>query len=91
MGGQEGKYFKQFCKLSIEAYKQLRRNAVLIMSLLRLMKDAGIDALQVCERVRACASVCEHVCEYVCLFPRLFMKGAGIDALQVCERVRACV
>lgn len=47
MGGQEGKYFKEFCKLAIEAYKQLRRNAVLIMSLLRLMKDAGIEALQV--------------------------------------------
>ena len=47
MGGQEGKYFAQFCKLAIEAYKQLRRNAVLIMSLLRLMKDAGIEALQV--------------------------------------------
>ena len=47
MGGQEGKYFAQFCKLAIEAYKQLRRNAVLIMSLLRLMKDAGIEAFQV--------------------------------------------
>lgn len=47
MGGQKGEYFQEFCRKSLEAYKELRRNAVLIMSLLRLMKDAGIEALAV--------------------------------------------
>jgi phosphatidylinositol kinase/protein kinase (PI-3 family) len=45
-GGQGGNgSFQQFCRKALEAYKELRHNAVLIMSLLRLMKDAGIEAL----------------------------------------------
>jgi hypothetical protein len=34
-----------FCRKAFGAFKQLRNNAVLIMSLLRLMKDSGIEAL----------------------------------------------
>jgi len=47
MGGQKAEQFQEFCRISMEAYKELRRNAALIMSLLRLMKDAGIEALTV--------------------------------------------
>jgi phosphatidylinositol 3-kinase len=46
MGGQKGEVFQQiFCRKAFGAYKELRHNAVLIMSLLRLMKDSGIEAL----------------------------------------------
>ena len=45
MGGQKSQPFQQFCRRALEGYKELRHNAVLIMSLLRLMKDAGIEAL----------------------------------------------
>ena len=34
-----------FCRKALGAFKVLRQNAVLIMSLLRLMKDSGIEAL----------------------------------------------
>ena len=48
MGGQKGEVFQQiFVRRSLGAYKELRHNAVLVMSLLRLMKDAGIEALAV--------------------------------------------
>ena len=47
MGGQKSSPFQQFCRKALEAYKELRYNAVLIMSLLRLMKDTGIEALVV--------------------------------------------
>uniref|UniRef100_A0A7S2G6Z9 Phosphatidylinositol 3-kinase n=1 Tax=Octactis speculum TaxID=3111310 RepID=A0A7S2G6Z9_9STRA len=46
MGGQDSEYFTEFCKHAIGAFLELRKHAYLIMSLLRLMKDAGIDALQ---------------------------------------------
>merc|ERR1712070_1059613 len=39
MGGVESPLFLNFCKMAVQAYVQLRKNAVLIMSLLRLMKD----------------------------------------------------
>ena len=42
---QKGEQFQEFCRIAMEAYKELRRNAALIMSLLRLMKDAGIEVL----------------------------------------------
>jgi phosphatidylinositol kinase/protein kinase (PI-3 family) len=42
---QKGEYFYEFCRKSVEAYKELRNNAALIMSLLRLMKDAGIEVV----------------------------------------------
>lgn len=46
MGGQKGEVFQQiFCRKAFGAYKELRHNAVLVMSLLRLMKDSGIEAL----------------------------------------------
>merc|ERR1712070_211722 len=45
MGGVESPLFLNFCKMAVQAYVQLRKNAVLIMSLLRLMKDAGIESL----------------------------------------------
>jgi phosphatidylinositol 3-kinase len=47
MGGQKGECFQQvFCRRAFGAYKELRHNAVLVMSLLRLMKDSGIEALE---------------------------------------------
>ena len=46
MGGPDGKHFRDFCKYSCQAYRVLRKNVVLIMSLLRLMQDAGIEALE---------------------------------------------
>ena len=46
MGGQKGEVFQQvFCRKALGAFKELRNNAVLVLSLLRLMKDSGIEAL----------------------------------------------
>mmetsp|Transcript_18072 Transcript_18072/g.42116 ORF Transcript_18072/g.42116 Transcript_18072/m.42116 type:complete len:1046 (+) Transcript_18072:91-3228(+) len=45
MGGLDGKEYKQFCSLSCQAFNVLRKSAGLVLNLLHLMSDAGIEDL----------------------------------------------
>lgn len=45
MGGQESKEYKQFCSLACQAFNTLRKSAGLVLNLLHLMSDAGIEDL----------------------------------------------
>lgn len=45
MGGFDSVGYKDFLTFSIEAFRVFRRNANLIMNLLQLMSDAGIEHL----------------------------------------------
>ena len=45
MGGQESMEYRQFCSLACQAFNLLRKNAGLILNLLHLMSDAGIEDL----------------------------------------------
>ncbi len=44
MSGKTGAYFQEFCNKAKAAYLHLRRHASLLLSLCRLMVDAGIEA-----------------------------------------------
>jgi len=45
MGGLESSEYRQFCSLSCQAYNALRKSAGLVLNLLHLMSDAGIEDL----------------------------------------------
>ncbi|KAL7504035.1 hypothetical protein ACHAXN_001754 [Cyclotella atomus] len=45
MGGTESKEYRQFCSLACQAFNTLRKSAGLILNLLHLMSDAGIEDL----------------------------------------------
>jgi phosphatidylinositol 3-kinase len=45
MGGMESPEYRQFCALACQAFNLLRKNASLILNLLYLMSDAGIEDL----------------------------------------------
>ncbi|KAL7498266.1 hypothetical protein ACHAWT_009221 [Skeletonema menzelii] len=45
MGGTDSKEYKQFCSLACQAYNTLRKSAGLVLNLLHLMSDAGIEDL----------------------------------------------
>lgn len=45
MGGTESKEYRQFCSLACQAFNILRKSAGLILNLLHLMSDAGIEDL----------------------------------------------
>lgn len=45
MGGMESKEYRQFCSLACQAFNTLRKSAGLILNLLHLMGDAGIEDL----------------------------------------------
>ncbi len=45
MGGQESQEYQQFCSLACQAYNLLRKRAGLVLNLLHLMSDAGIEDL----------------------------------------------
>lgn len=45
MGGTESKEYMQFCSLACQAFNTLRKSAGLILNLLHLMSDAGIEDL----------------------------------------------
>lgn len=45
MGGQESQEYQSFCKFSCQAYNLLRKRAGLLLNLLHLMSDAGIEDL----------------------------------------------
>lgn len=45
MGGLESSEYRQFCSLSCQAFNSLRKSAGLILNLLHLMSDAGIEDL----------------------------------------------
>ena len=46
MGGRDGDGFRRFMSACCQAYKVLRTNATLILTLLRLMGDAGIESMR---------------------------------------------
>jgi len=45
MGGTESTDYRQFCSLACQAFNALRKSAGLILNLLHLMSDAGIEDL----------------------------------------------
>lgn len=45
MGGQESAGYRQFCSLACQAFNLLRKKAGLLLQLLHLMSDAGIEDL----------------------------------------------
>lgn len=45
MGGTESSEYRQFCSLACQAFNALRKSAGLILNLLHLMSDAGIEDL----------------------------------------------
>lgn len=45
MGGTESNEYRQFCSLSCQAFNALRKSVGLILNLLSLMSDAGIEDL----------------------------------------------
>ena len=45
MGGAESSEYRQFCNLSCQAFNTLRKSAALILNLLHLMSEAGIEDL----------------------------------------------
>jgi len=45
MGGQDSQEYRQFCSLACQAYNLLRKRAGLVLNLLYLMSDAGIEDL----------------------------------------------
>lgn len=45
MGGLESTEYRQFCSLACQAFNALRKNAGLVLNLLYLMSDAGIEDL----------------------------------------------
>lgn len=45
MGGMESAEYRQFCSLACQAFNALRKSAGLVLNLLHLMSDAGIEDL----------------------------------------------
>jgi phosphatidylinositol 3-kinase len=45
MGGLDSTEYRQFCNLACQAFNALRKNAGLVLNLLHLMSDAGIEDL----------------------------------------------
>jgi phosphatidylinositol 3-kinase len=45
MGGVDSPEYKQFCSLACQAFNLLRKRAGLVLNLLHLMSDAGIEDL----------------------------------------------
>lgn len=45
MGGQDSTEYRQFCSLACQAFNTLRKSAGLVLNLLHLMSDAGIEDL----------------------------------------------
>jgi phosphatidylinositol 3-kinase len=45
MGGIESSEYRQFCSLACQAFNALRKSAGLVLNLLHLMSDAGIEDL----------------------------------------------
>ena len=45
MGGADSQEYKQFCSLACQTYNLLRKRAGLVLNLLHLMSDAGIEDL----------------------------------------------
>lgn len=45
MGGQDSPEYRQFCSLACQAFNILRKSAGLVLNLLHLMSDAGIEDL----------------------------------------------
>lgn len=45
MGGSESIEYQQFCSLACQAFNALRKSAGLVLNLLHLMSDAGIEDL----------------------------------------------
>ena len=45
MGGQNSPEYRQFCSLACQAFNLLRKSAGLVLNLLHLMSDAGIEHL----------------------------------------------
>lgn len=45
MGGIDSSDYRQFCSLACQAFNSLRKSAGLILNLLHLMSDAGIEDL----------------------------------------------
>ena len=45
MGGLESTEYRQFCSLACQAFNALRKSAGLVLNLLHLMSDAGIEDL----------------------------------------------
>jgi phosphatidylinositol 3-kinase len=45
MGGFDSNEYRQFCSLACQAYNVLRKSAGLVLNLLNLMSDAGIEDL----------------------------------------------
>jgi phosphatidylinositol 3-kinase len=45
MGGVDSPGYKKFCSLACQAFNILRKNAGLVLNLLHLMSDAGIEDL----------------------------------------------
>ena len=45
MGGLDSTEYRQFCSLACQAFNALRKSAGLILNLLHLMSDAGIEDL----------------------------------------------
>lgn len=45
MGGQDSNEYRQFCSLACQAFNILRKSAGLVLNLLHLMSDAGIEDL----------------------------------------------
>ena len=45
MGGVDSSEYRQFCSLACQAFNALRKSAGLVLNLLHLMSDAGIEDL----------------------------------------------
>jgi phosphatidylinositol 3-kinase len=45
LGGSDSSEYRQFCSLACQAFNALRKSAGLILNLLSLMSDAGIEDL----------------------------------------------
>mmetsp|Transcript_8002 Transcript_8002/g.11566 ORF Transcript_8002/g.11566 Transcript_8002/m.11566 type:complete len:109 (+) Transcript_8002:1368-1694(+) len=45
MGGLDSSEYRQFCSLACQAFNTLRKSAGLVLNLLHLMSDAGIEDL----------------------------------------------
>ena len=45
MGGQDSSEYQQFCSLACQAFNLLRKRAGLVLNILHLMSDAGIEDL----------------------------------------------
>lgn len=45
MGGPDSQEYQQFCSLACQAFNLLRKRAGLVLNLLHLMSDAGIEDL----------------------------------------------